>query len=114
MRHDSFKTPAFIALLRKFGVAVVYAEHDTYTEIADITADFVYARLQKGDEKLKAGYAPKALDAWAKRAQTWATGGEPEDLPRVDKRAPARNSRATSSSISSTRQSCARRRRRWR
>ena len=62
VRHDSFKTPAFIALLRKFGVAVVYAEHDTYTEIADITADFVYARLQKGDEKLKAGYPPKALD----------------------------------------------------
>ena len=68
-RHDSFKTPAFIALARKFGVAVVYAEHDTYTEIADITADFVYARLQKGDEKLKAGYPPKALDAWAERAR---------------------------------------------
>jgi uncharacterized protein YecE (DUF72 family) len=84
VRNDSFKTPAFIALLRQFGVAVVYAEHDTYTEIADITADFIYARLQKGDEKLKAGYAPKALDAWAKRAQIWAKGGEPKDLPRVD------------------------------
>ena len=33
--------------------------------IADVTGDFVYARLQKGDEKLKAGYPPKALDAWA-------------------------------------------------
>ena len=84
VRNDSFKTPAFIALLRQFGVAVVYAEHDTYTEIADITADFIYARLQKGDEKLTAGYAPKALDAWAKRAQIWAKGGEPKDLPRVD------------------------------
>ena len=86
-RHDSFKTPAFIALARKFGVAIVYAEHDSYTEIADITADFVYARLQKGDEKLKAGYPPKALDAWAKRARIWAAGGAPADLPRVDKKA---------------------------
>ena len=69
VRNDSFKTPDFIALLRKFGIAIVYAEHDNYTEIADVTADFVYARLQKGDEKLKAGYPPKALDPWAKRAQ---------------------------------------------
>ena len=95
VRNDSFKTPAFIALLRRFGVAVVYAEHDTYTEIADITADFVYARLQKGDEKLKAGYAPKALDAWAKRAQIWASGGEPKDLPRVDKKSAAKKPRDT-------------------
>ncbi|MFY9684435.1 MAG: DUF72 domain-containing protein, partial [Pseudolabrys sp.] len=34
--------------------------------------------------KLKAGYSPKALDAWTDRANTWATGGEPKDLPRVD------------------------------
>lgn len=86
VRNDSFKTPAFIALLRRFAIPVVYAEHDTYTEIADLTGDFVYARLQKGNEKLKAGYPPKALDAWAKRAQIWAKGGEPADLPRVDKK----------------------------
>lgn len=85
VRNDSFKTPAFIALARKVGAAICYAEHDSYTEIADITADFVYARLQKGDEKLKAGYTPKALDAWAVRAQTWAQGGTPEDLPLIDK-----------------------------
>jgi len=84
VRHDSFKTPAFVALVRKFNVPVVYAEHDTYPAIADITGGFVYARLQKGNEKLKAGYPPKALDQWAKRAQTWARGGEPSDLPRIE------------------------------
>jgi uncharacterized protein YecE (DUF72 family) len=93
VRNDSFKTPAFIALLRKFGIGVVYAEHDTYTEIADIPVDFVYARLQKGDESLKAGYPTKALDQWAKRAQTWAQGGEPKDLPRVDKKSAAKKPR---------------------
>jgi uncharacterized protein YecE (DUF72 family) len=87
VRNDSFKTPAFIALVRKFGIGIVYAEHDKYTEIADVTADFVYARLQKGDEELKAGYPLKALDQWAKRAETWASGGEPKDLPKVDKKA---------------------------
>jgi uncharacterized protein YecE (DUF72 family) len=95
VRNESFKTPAFIALARKFGVAIVYAEHDSYTEIADITADFVYARLQKGDEKLKAGYSPKALNAWADRAKAWAKGGEPKDLPRVDSKHPPKHSRDT-------------------
>jgi uncharacterized protein YecE (DUF72 family) len=93
VRNDSFKTPAFIALLRKSGIAVVYAEHESYAEIADVTADFVYARLQKGDEKLKAGYPPKQLDAWARRAQVWARGGEPKDLPRVAKTGAAKTPR---------------------
>jgi uncharacterized protein YecE (DUF72 family) len=93
VRNDSFKTPAFVALARQFGAAICYAEHDTYAEIADITADFVYARLQKGNEKLKAGYPPKELDAWAARVKTWAAGGEPKDLPRVDKKSAAKRSR---------------------
>lgn len=93
VRNDTFKVPEFIALARQHNVAICYAEHDTYTEIADITADFVYARLQKGDEKLKAGYPPKALDAWAKRVETWLKGGEPADLPRVDKAKPAKKPR---------------------
>ncbi len=85
MRHDSFKTPAFAALLRKFDMPVVFAEHDVYPAIADVTGDFVYARLQKGSEKLKAGYPPKAVDAWAERAKTWARGGAPPDLSRIEK-----------------------------
>ena len=86
VRHDSFKTPAFIALLRQFNVGIVYSEHETYTEIADVTSDFVYARLQKGDDNLATGYPPKALDAWAERLKVWADGGQPDDLPRVDKK----------------------------
>jgi uncharacterized protein YecE (DUF72 family) len=84
VRHDSFKTPSFLALLRRFSVPVVFAEHDRYPEIADITGDFIYARLQKGKETIKTGYPPKALDAWAERVLDWAKGGEPQDLPRVD------------------------------
>jgi uncharacterized protein YecE (DUF72 family) len=84
VRHDSFRTPEFVALLRRFGVAVVYAEHATYPGIADVTADFVYARLQKGKDEVPTAYPPKALDQWAKRVHAWADGGEPDDLERVD------------------------------
>ena len=83
-RHASFCTPAFIALLRRFGSASVFAEHESYPAIADVTGDFVYARLQKGEDDIPTAYPPKALDAWAGRLRAWADGGAPADLPRVD------------------------------
>ncbi|MGB3044421.1 MAG: DUF72 domain-containing protein [Xanthobacteraceae bacterium] len=83
VRHDSFCTPDFVALLRQFEIPVVFSEHATYPAIADVTGDFVYARLQKGRDDVETGYPPKALDAWAKRLETWASGGEPDDLPHV-------------------------------
>jgi uncharacterized protein YecE (DUF72 family) len=84
VRHDSFNTPAFPALLRKFGVAVVYADHNKYPGIADVTGSFIYARLQKGDDNIPTAYPPKALDAWSKRLKLWAEGKQPDDLPRAD------------------------------
>jgi uncharacterized protein YecE (DUF72 family) len=84
VRHDSFCVPGFIALLRQFKIPVVFSEHATYPASADITGDFVYARLQKGKDSIQSAYPAKALDAWAKRLQLWAAGGEPSDLPRVD------------------------------
>jgi uncharacterized protein YecE (DUF72 family) len=84
VRHDSFRSPAFVALLRKFGVAVVYADHHKYPGIADVTGDFVYARLQKGEDDIPTAYPAKALDAWTTRLKLWADGKEPDDLPRID------------------------------
>jgi uncharacterized protein YecE (DUF72 family) len=93
VRHDSFCTPAFIALLRQFEVPVVFAEHGKYPAIADVVADFVYARLQKGSDDIKTCYPPKQLDAWAERFRTWAAGGEPDDLPRIDTARPKKTPR---------------------
>ena len=83
VRHDSFKVPEFIALLRKFKAAVVFTDHVKYPNIADVTADFVYARLQQGKDTTPTAYPPKAIAEWSERLRTWATGGEPADLPRV-------------------------------
>ena len=84
VRHDSFKAPAFISLMRQFAIPVVYAHHAKYPEIADITGDFIYARLQQGSDDEKACYPAKAINAWTKRIETWADGGAPDDLPYVD------------------------------
>ena len=93
VRHDSFCTPAFVALLRQFGIPVVFSEHGTYPAIADVVGDFVYARLQKGNDAVPTCYAPKALDAWAARLRLWAEGGEPDDLPKMDPTPPTKQPR---------------------
>jgi len=87
VRHASFKTPEFIALLKKFSIPVVFSEHATYPAIADVTGDFIYARLQKSEDSMDTGYPPKALDAWAGSVRAWSAGGEP-DLPRIDASSP--------------------------
>jgi uncharacterized protein YecE (DUF72 family) len=89
VRHESFLVPEFIALLRKFSVAVVLVESDKHPLIADVTGDFVYARLQRTSEKEQTGYPLRALDAWAKRAQTFAEGGAPDDLATIAQPLPA-------------------------
>lgn len=93
VRHESFLVPEFVALLAKHNVAVVYADSDDYPAIADVTADFVYARLQRSQEKEAAGYPAKELDQWAKRAKTWAAGGVPDDLPTFGKAKPKKAKR---------------------
>ena len=83
VRHDSFKTPDYLALARKAGVATVFADSDDYPSFADLTSDFVYARLMRTQPEIASGYAASDLDAWAARAQRWSQGSEPDDLPRV-------------------------------
>ena len=90
VRNPTFCVPEFIALLRSFSIPVVFAEHAVYPAIADVTGDFVYARLQKGSDDEETCYPAKALTGWVSRAKTWAEGGVPKDLPIVDADRPAK------------------------
>jgi uncharacterized protein YecE (DUF72 family) len=93
VRHPSFLVPAFVALLREHNAAAVYADSDEHPAVADVTADFVYARLQRTREENETGYAAADLDRWAARARAWAAGGAPDDLPRIDAAAAPRRAR---------------------
>jgi len=84
VRNDSFIVPEFAALVRKYKVSIVYADHAKYPAIADVTGDFVYARLQTGSDDNPDCYTPKGLDEWAARVKIWAQGKVPADLPRAD------------------------------
>ena len=84
VRHPSFCAPDFIALVRQAGAAIVFTDHVTYPSLADTTADFMYARLQRGKDEIPAAYPEKELDAWADRLRLWAQGQVAKDLPRVE------------------------------
>ena len=79
-RHESFKCREFVAMARAANVAIVVAEHDSYPQIADLSADFVYARLQCAREEAPCGYDDAALDRWAAVARGWAIGDSPAGL----------------------------------
>ncbi len=93
VRHDSFLSPDYLALARKYKAATVFTDSRKFPSMADLTADFVYARLMESSEKLKTGYGPKALDQWAARARSWAQGAQPDDLPVLGDRQPAARQR---------------------
>jgi uncharacterized protein YecE (DUF72 family) len=80
VRHKSFENEEFIALLKKFHIALVVADTaGKWPFMEDLTSDFVYARLH-GDKKLYlSGYSDEALDRWARKVDRWAKGGSPRD-----------------------------------
>jgi len=84
VRHDSFRCPEYLALARRHQAATVFTDSADYPSFADLTADFVYARLMCAQPDEPTGYPAAAIAAWAQRAQQWSNGQEPADLPRVE------------------------------
>lgn len=80
IRHESFADPAFIALLRKYRIALVVADTaGKWPLLEDLTADFVYLRLHGDKELYASGYSDAALERWADRIRTWSKGGQVDD-----------------------------------
>jgi uncharacterized protein YecE (DUF72 family) len=84
IRHESFLDPAFVALLRRHRVALVFADSVAWPYAEDVTADFVYLRLHGSEELYASGYTEEALDHWAARIRLWAQGLEPNDARLID------------------------------
>jgi uncharacterized protein YecE (DUF72 family) len=92
VRNATFRTPEFIALTRKYNAAIVFADSAKHPTIADVTSDFVYARLQRAAAEEATGYTPAALKKWLACAKAWEAGGTPDEFPLVAK-APAKQKR---------------------
>ena len=84
VRHASFMNREFLAIAREHNVAVVFEDDETHPGCADVTSSFVYARLRRSAATVETGYSLNALKLWARRANAWAQGKEPSDLPRIE------------------------------
>ncbi len=80
-RHPSFAAPDWFSLLRRHGVAAATIDSDKHALLGDLTAPFVYARLQRNAEAAAEGYDAAQLDAWADRVRRWSIGAVVDDLP---------------------------------
>ncbi len=74
IRHDSFRDPAFIELLRRYHVALVCADTADWPLLMDLTADFVYCRLHGSEELYRSRYDEADLKRWAARIRAWHSG----------------------------------------
>jgi len=83
IRHESFRSPEFVQLLREYRVALVCADSVEWPLLGDLTSDFVYCRLHGSEELYVSGYDAASLDGWAARVRAWATGGDPDDLDHI-------------------------------
>ncbi|HEY1414368.1 MAG TPA: DUF72 domain-containing protein [Caulobacteraceae bacterium] len=75
VRHESFHDERFVELARGRGVAICLADHPVYPMIEEPTADFVYARLMRGDENEPTCYPPAEIKPWAERLSRHAADG---------------------------------------
>ena len=89
VRVAAFVDAGFLALAREHGMATVFTDSPDYPSFADVTADFVYARLMRSRADVPTGYPQDALARWAERARMWASGGCPDDLPYLEAQAAA-------------------------
>jgi uncharacterized protein YecE (DUF72 family) len=84
VRHETFRTPQYLALARRHNAATVFTDSDDYPSFADLTGDFVYVRTMRTDASLPQGCTPQALDQIAACCEAWRAGAEPAELPRIE------------------------------
>ena len=76
VRNESFKSEQFYDMARRYRVAVVFADDDTFPAIEAASADFHYLRLMRTKEDIATGYPADDLDCWAKHARALAKRGD--------------------------------------
>lgn len=94
IRNASFENPDFIRLLRKYEVALVFADTaGKWPYMEDVTSDFLYLRLHGDVEIYKSGYDDESLNWWADRIRLWRSGREPGDRLTISDDKPTRRTR---------------------
>ena len=73
VRHESFDTPAYLALARKYGCVTVHTDSEKFPSIVDAQGAFAYIRLMRSEAAIPTGYRARSLDQWAQGARAWVS-----------------------------------------
>lgn len=80
VRHESFNTPGYLALARRYGCVTVHTDSPKFPCIADDRSQFAYIRLMQSEASVATGYPAPALDQWAQGARVWSSGADARDV----------------------------------
>jgi uncharacterized protein YecE (DUF72 family) len=75
VRHESFHSPDFLPLARRYGCTAVHTDSDKFPAIADEQSDLAYIRLMRSEADRPTGYPPAVLGQWAQGAKAWVGKG---------------------------------------
>jgi len=75
VRHESFLSPDYLPLARRYGCATVHTDSDKFPAIADAQSDLAYLRLMRSDADCATGYPVDLLGQWAQGARAWTAKG---------------------------------------
>ena len=71
VRHQSFDSPEYLALARRYHCTTVHTDSDKFPAIADAQNDLAYIRLMRSEAGCATGYPPALLEQWAAGARAW-------------------------------------------
>ena len=83
VRDPSCFDAELVALIRQHGIALVYTDSAAYPNAADLSGDFVYARLMGSRDEHATGYPASELAPWADRVRRWRKGEDAAELPHL-------------------------------
>jgi uncharacterized protein YecE (DUF72 family) len=75
VRHESFLSPEYLPLARRYGCTTVHTDSDKFPAIADAQNDLAYIRLMRSESHRPTGYPPELLGQWANGARAWLEKG---------------------------------------
>src|SRR6185369_2743339 len=80
VRHESFRSPDYLPLARRYGCTTVHTDSDKFPAIADEQGDLAYIRLMRSAADCETGYPPEVLGQWAQGARSWIAGAASREV----------------------------------
>jgi uncharacterized protein YecE (DUF72 family) len=75
VRHESFLSPEFLPLARRYGCTAVHTDSEKFPAIADEQSELAYIRLMRSTSGCPTGYPADELAKWAQGARAWEARG---------------------------------------